>query len=96
MGEEVPIVVDGARVLAVADIRTATPTGATKHIVGGQEATGFQGLAIATYEGQGGFYLFYCDDHWQVVTDTWHQTYEDALAQAAFEFGQVEFEGMTD
>jgi hypothetical protein len=48
------------------------------------------GLAICVYEtGDEGFYLFYCDEEWRVVTDTWHETLEDAKSQAEFEYEGV-------
>jgi len=43
-------------------------------------------LAIATYPGDAGYYLFYCDADGQELTDTWHETEDDALGQAEFEF----------
>jgi hypothetical protein len=42
-------------------------------------------LAICQYEGEAGFYLFGCDQDWNPVTDTWHATLDDAMAQAEFE-----------
>jgi hypothetical protein len=46
----------------------------------------FTSLAIAQYAGEPGYYLVHiCDDNLQ--TDTWHNTLEDALHQAEWEFG---------
>jgi hypothetical protein len=36
-------------------------------------------------------YLFYCDDDWRCLTDTYHEGMEHAVAQAEFEFGPVPF-----
>jgi hypothetical protein len=47
------------------------------------------GLAICQYAGQDAFYLFGCDADWQNVTDTWHQTLDDAQHQAEFEYEGV-------
>jgi len=33
-----------------------------------------------------GFYLLYLDDNNAEMTDTWHETLEDAMAQAEWEF----------
>ncbi len=63
------------------------PTGKTTHIVGGTTLGTAAGLAICNADG--GFYLFYCDPEWDVITDTWHQTVEDAKDQAEFEFEGV-------
>lgn len=51
----------------------------------------FYRLAIARYDSDSGFYLFYCDPDWNVITDTYHDTPADAMAQAEFEFGHVNF-----
>jgi hypothetical protein len=45
------------------------------------------GLAIC--QGDHGFYLFGCDADWQSVTDTWHQTFDEAKGQAEFEYDGV-------
>jgi hypothetical protein len=47
------------------------------------------GLAICHQASEGAFYLFGCDADWQSVTDTWHQTVEDAKHQAEFEYEGV-------
>ena len=44
------------------------------------------GLAICRYPGDTGYYLFYCDSEWEPITDTWHQSLEDAEHQAEFEY----------
>ena len=38
------------------------------------------------YEGEESVYLFGCDADWNEITDTWHETLEEALAQAEFEY----------
>jgi hypothetical protein len=86
-----PATIDGARLLQVADVRAASPTGRTKHIVQGAEFAGFAWLAVAQYENESGVYLFYCDDSWNVVTDTQHEDVQHAIEQARFEFGSIEF-----
>ena len=60
------------------------PTGATKHWVGGARQGPASGLAVCA--GGSGYYLFYCDARWEPVTDTWHDSVEDAMAQAEFEY----------
>jgi hypothetical protein len=62
------------------------PTGACRHTVAGELMGPAAGLAICAYEGSDGFYLFYCDESWKVLTDTWHATLEDAKSQAEFEY----------
>jgi hypothetical protein len=47
------------------------------------------GLAICQYAGEDAFYLFGCDPDWQSITDTWHQTLEEAQEQAEFEYERV-------
>jgi hypothetical protein len=68
------------------------PTGRTRHVVNGEDAAGFAALAIAKYDSDPGFYLFYCDGEWRVVTDTYHDTVEAAITQAEFEYGALTFE----
>lgn len=65
------------------------PTGACRHIVAGELLGAAAGLAICQYKSDEGFYLFYCDAQWNVITDTWHGTLEDAKAQAEFEYEGV-------
>jgi hypothetical protein len=65
------------------------PTGATQHIVDGIVVGPAAALAICRYEDEPGVYLFGCTSDWQVVTDTWHETVEDARDQAEFEYTGV-------
>lgn len=62
------------------------PTGRTKQIVDGRQVGRASGLAICQYENDTAFYLFGCDADWKSVTDTWHQSIEDARDQAEFEY----------
>ncbi len=64
----IPEFIDGARVLATADIRGPTPTGRTRHEVDGRVIDGFAGLVVAQYDADPGVYLFYCDAEWNTVT----------------------------
>ncbi len=89
MGEP-PELLDGARVLAFAVVDAAVvPTGATTHRIESEVLGPAAGLAVARYDGDGQFYLFYCDSDWQVVTDTCHPTLELAREQAEFEYRGV-------
>lgn len=64
-------------------------TGNCKQIVAGVLMSAAAGLAICRYEGEKSFYLFGCDENWETITDTWHETLEDAKAQAEFEYEGV-------
>ncbi len=64
-------------------------TGGCKQIVRGELMGQMAGLAICQYAGEEAFYLFGCDADWQNVTDTWHQTLDDAQHQAEFEYEGV-------
>jgi hypothetical protein len=89
MGEP-PETLDGARVLAFSVIDgSVTPTGGTTHRIEDEVLGPAAGLAIAQYDGDGQFYLFYCDPAWQVVTDTCHPSLELAREQAEFEYSGV-------
>ena len=88
---EPPRVLDGAKVLSVADLSHAVATGRTRHTVAGKAVNNFASLALAQYEDDPGIYLLYCDDNWNVVTDTYHDSTDAAIAQAEFEFGPLRF-----
>jgi len=62
------------------------PTGNCRQIVAGILQGPAAGLAICRYEGEEAYYLFGCDTEWNTITDTWHETLEDALEQAEFEY----------
>ena len=64
----------------------ARPTGNTVHSVGGEVIGPVAGLAICSTTDGHGFYLFYCGPKWDEITDTWHQSVDDAKAQAEFEY----------
>jgi len=64
-------------------------TGNCRHSVAGRLLGPAAGLAICQYEGQAAYYLFHCDDEWNSLTDTWHETLQDALRQAEFEYEGV-------
>jgi hypothetical protein len=64
-------------------------TGNTEHWVGGQPIKEIYGLSICKYESDNGYYLFYCDKNWETITDTYHDTVEDAKDQAEFEFANT-------
>jgi len=64
-------------------------TGTTRRLVGGEERT--QAIASVQIEAaDAGFYLLYFDSDGNGITDTWHQTIEEAKGQADFEFGIVD------
>jgi hypothetical protein len=65
------------------------PTGNCRQVVGGVVQGPAAGLAVCRYPDAEGYYLFSCDAAWACVTDTWHQTVEDAKAQAEFEYAGV-------
>jgi hypothetical protein len=82
-----PEELDGAKVLKYAIVSDEVEaTGATRHVAAGIELGPATALAIARYEGREGFLLFYLDRDGAVATDTFHNSVEDALRQAAFEY----------
>jgi hypothetical protein len=88
--KRVPKEIDGATV----DMHTSIDgrhraTGKCRQIVNGMIMSPASGLVICHYEGEDGFYLFSCDENWNVVTDTLHDTLEGAQAQAEFEYEGV-------
>lgn len=65
-------------------------TGEGRQIVDGVVQGPVAALAICRYDGDSSCYLFGCDCDWNVITDTFHQTIEDAKRQA-----EVEYSGVT-
>lgn len=85
-----PSLLGGATVLCYTPIdQRHRFTGACKQIVRGELMGPMAGLAICQYAGEEAFYLFGCDSDWQDVTDTWHQTLQEAQQQAEFEYEGV-------
>jgi death on curing protein len=60
----------------------------TRHFIGGTMIGPASAVAICEYE-NGGYLLFSCDENWQPRTDTWHQSLEDAMRQAEYEYEGV-------
>lgn len=65
------------------------PTGNTRHFHGREPVPSPRQLLIVQYAGDPGFYLIHLDEGGNELTDTYHDTLEDACEQAAWEF-QVE------
>lgn len=85
-----PSHLDKAKVLAYAVLDDRQlPTGKCRHVVGGIEVSDFAYLAICQYDGDDGFYLFYCGVEWKVVTDTFHFTMDEARDQAEMEYQNI-------
>ena len=62
-------------------------TSNTMHIVGGTVLGSAAGIVISGDEGS--YYLFGCDENWDVLSDTWHETLEEAKRQAEFEYAGI-------
>lgn len=87
---EIPDIIGGAKVVCTAVVGKSLPTGNTQHYAGIHLLPPAYGMAICRYK-QAGYYLFSCDPNWKEFADTWHQTIEDAMDQAEFEY-----EGISD
>lgn len=62
------------------------PTGRTQHLLGGAPAPIPAELRIVQYADDQGCYLFYCDESGKEFTDTYHESVDEAKAQAKWEF----------
>ena len=83
----IPHNINGARVICYSPIdHRHTYTSSTPQIVAGQVLGSMSGLAICQYHAEDCFYLFGCNPDWGIVTDTQHQTLDEALHQAEFEY----------
>lgn len=60
-----------------------------RRIVAGEVAAAPVAVAVCEDAASGGCFLFGCDADWHVMTDTWHESLEQARAQAEFEFAGV-------
>lgn len=62
-------------------------TGHTRHFVGGEQVEStIKSLKIIQIPPGTAFYLIYFNKNGKELTDTWHQSLEDAMNQAKFEF----------
>jgi hypothetical protein len=85
-----PEIVGGARVVCYTPIdHRHRYTGNTRQVVAGVLLGPANGLAICQYDGESAFYLFGCDADWNSLSDTWHETLEDAKEQAEFEYEET-------
>jgi len=90
MTTECPVTIGNAKVICFTAIDSRhRHTGNTRQIVGGELVGPACGLAVCQYPGEDSFYLFGCDSSWETITDTWHQSLEEAQAQAEFEYAGV-------
>jgi len=62
------------------------PTGKTHHYHGKKELPAPAMLQIAKYSEDPGYYLLYLDANGNELTDTYHDSMEEAIAQAEWEF----------
>ena len=85
-----PEVLGGAKLIrwSVIDDRHR-PTASCRQIVAGEVRSPAAALAICQDVGGQAYYLFGCDDEWRTVTDTWHETLDEALQQAELEYEGV-------
>lgn len=63
------------------------PTGNTRHTVNGIVVEPPAELRIVQFNGDAGFYLIHFDERGRELTDTYHESCEEAMGQAEFEFG---------
>ncbi len=85
-----PREIGGAKVICFTPIdERHRPTGNCKQIVAGVLRVPAAGLAICQYPGENCYYLFGCNATWESITDTWHQSLEEAKEQAEFEYRGV-------
>lgn len=73
--------------IATADVDRSGVTGATRHYRGGRLLPPPQRLEIVRLPPASGYYLLYLDEDGAEMNDGWHESMEEALDQAHFEFG---------
>ena len=82
----------GHRIIKQISLEGIKEPGRTTHLIGNQPMPKPTSLQIAQYDNDAGFYLFYLNEKNEIMTDTWHQTIEDAIEQAEWEF-QIDSKG---
>lgn len=87
-----PQMIDGAVVIlaTLLDPSRHKHTQTTRLFANEAEQTWFHGLAIARYgrdSNDGDVYLFYCDESWETANDCCYSTIEEAISEAANQFG---------
>lgn len=60
--------------------------GKTRHMRNGEPLAAPAALRIVQYASDPGFYLLYLDSGGHELTDTYHDTLDDAMSQAEWEF----------
>lgn len=71
----------------VALVERHSRTGFTRHTRNGKAIPPPTELRIVQYSGGTGYYLFYCNESGEELTDTYHDTLDAAFEQARAEFG---------
>ena len=84
--KKAPDIIGGAKVLLYVSIEGMKPIGRVEHIHIEKSVKPTVRLAICKYENEEGYYLFGCNSNWDSVTDTLHETLEDAIEQAEWEY----------
>jgi hypothetical protein len=95
---DTPRSLDGAQVIKYAAITsTVVPTGATYHESAGSPIPTASALAIAKYDSDppDSYYLFYLGSDSAVMIETWHESVDRALTQAAFEYEGLSWEDVS-
>ena len=75
------------KILKEVSLRDFVATGKTKHYSGNTELPKPDFLQLVKYDDDTGYYLFYLDSNKECMTDTYHETIENAIDQALWEFG---------
>lgn len=76
-----------SRILLEATVVHHSPTGRTRHTFNGVEVSPATSLRIVQFDTDPGYYLIHLDNEGREVADTYHDTIDDAIAQAEWEFG---------
>lgn len=75
-----------AKIICYAITDDLTHTHNTSHYIGGVLHGKFKSLVVCQFPNDNGYYLLYFDDKGEEITDTWHETLEDAKDQAEYEY----------
>jgi hypothetical protein len=78
---------NGDQILGEVDVSDVSPTGRTQHTVDGVPLTNVIKLRLVRLAGDTSIYLIHYGPNGTELTDTCHESIEEALEQASFEYG---------
>jgi len=77
---------ESKQILCTVNLANHVQTGNTRHFVHGSLKDKPDSLAITQFQGDSGYYLLHLDANGGEISDTYHETLNEAFDQAEWEF----------